>query len=82
MFGKCASINPPPHWGNTYSQIAQHLSAMKALAANRRVTKEERDLAAAQLIVLVNQTLFRHKFQDTMLGLMIPVSPLSLPLFL
>jgi hypothetical protein len=82
MFGKCASMNSPPNWGNTYSQIAQYLSAMKALAANRRITKEERDLAAAQLIVLVNQTLFRHKFQDTMLGLMIPVSPLSLPLFL
>jgi hypothetical protein len=33
MFGKCTSMNSPPHWANTCPQIAQHLSAKKALAA-------------------------------------------------
>ena len=42
-------LNSPPHWANTCPQIAQHLSAKKALAAYRRVTKEERDMASAQL---------------------------------
>ena len=49
MFGKCTSMNSPPHWANTCPQIAQHLSAKKALAAHRRVTKEERDMASTQL---------------------------------
>ena len=49
MFGKCMSLNSPPHWANTCPQIAQHLSNKKALAAHRRVTKEERDMASAQL---------------------------------
>ena len=43
MFGKS------PHWANTCPQIAQHLSAKKALAAHRRVKKEDRDMASAQL---------------------------------
>ena len=49
MFGKCTSLNSPTHWANTCPQIAQHLSAKKALAAHRRVKKEERDLSSSQL---------------------------------
>jgi hypothetical protein len=49
MFEKCTSLNSPPHWANTCPQIAQHLSAKKALAAHRRVTKKERDLSSSQL---------------------------------
>jgi hypothetical protein len=42
-------MNSPPHWGNSCPQIAQHLSSKKALAANRKVTKEERALTSASL---------------------------------
>ena len=44
-----SEFTPSGDWANTCSQIAQHLSAKKALAAYRHVTKEDRNLASAQL---------------------------------
>jgi hypothetical protein len=77
MFATCANMNSAPHWGNSCPLIAQHLSNKKALAVSKRVTKEERAMAAQQT-ELSNETYITPTIQGYISCRRMPVSPVYL----